>query len=241
MNETEPDSIPKPNSTQHENKNENKNQSLEVIYLHGFASGPKSAKAVFFAQKLAELEIKVHIPDLNQPSFEFMTLSSQLQVVRETLEQIPHDRSLVLIGSSMGGLIATMTAKHTNNLKALVLLAPGFGLAKRWPALFGEQSLNDWKEKGWLDVFNYAAGKPQPLSYKFFEDIANHQTDELLVNIPTIIFHGKGDETVPISASERFADRNHQYARLYTLDDDHQLLASTEYMWRQCNELLGSL
>ena len=43
--------------------------SLEVIYLHGFASGPSSTKAVYFARKLEALGINTTIPDLNWPEF----------------------------------------------------------------------------------------------------------------------------------------------------------------------------
>ncbi len=227
----------------------------EVIYLLGFASDPKSSKAIFFKNKLAEIGIKTHVPDLNVPSFEAMTLSSQLGVVDDVAKSIEGTTPIVIIGSSMGGLLATIKAAEIQstetkaakrsdlNLKALILLAPGFGLAKRWPQLFGEQNLDTWKERGVLDVFNYAVEKTLPLSYKFYEDIINHVTDtELLrASVPTLIFHGRADETVPFTESETFAERNPDFVTLYPLDDDHQLLASLEDIWSPCKELLRSL
>ena len=219
------------------------NDQLEVIYLHGFASGPKSSKAVFFAEKLTQMKISVQIPDLNAPDFQNMTLSTQLRVVKEVVEGLPKRKAKLLIGSSMGGLLATMQAAQMSdlNLKALILLAPGFGLAKRWPELFGEQNLLTWNERGVLDVFNYAVGKSLPLNYKFFEDISKHETENLTVEVPTLIFHGRADETVPITESESFVRRNRQHAKLYALDDDHQLLHSLEHIWQPCKELLSSL
>lgn len=217
------------------------NSNLIAVYLHGFASGPSSSKAVFFSKRLSEIGIRTLVPDLNRPSFEKMTLTSQLQVVQEMIHSLPAGTELLLIGSSMGGLLATMQAKAVANLKALILLAPGFGLTKRWPVLFGVETINSWKEKGSIDVFHYAAGKNLPLSYAFFEDINKHQTDHLRVKVPTLLFHGKSDETVPIYESELFAERNAEYVELLTLDDDHQLLSSLKHMWSHSQGFLSKL
>ena len=166
-------------------------RDLSVIYLHGFASGPKSSKAIYFADRLRARGIDTVVPDLNQPNFQQMTLTSQLKEVERTIGQTPRNKRLVIIGSSMGGLLATLKACEVKNFAGLILLAPGFGLRKRWPELIGEQNLKLWKESGTLDVFNYAVGKKVPLNYKFFEDIDKYETDELRVKIPTIIFHGQ--------------------------------------------------
>jgi pimeloyl-ACP methyl ester carboxylesterase len=214
---------------------------LSIIYLHGFASGPKSSKAVYFARELSALGIQILVPDLNAPDFEHLTLTSQLEITRRTLDQIPKERRIVMIGSSMGGLIATLVAPETKNLAGLILLAPGFGLNKRWTSLLGEDALAAWKKNGHAEVFNFAAGKKLPLHYGFFDDISKYETEELRVNVPTLIFHGKADDTVPIFESEAFARRNQNYAKLHTIDDDHQLLSSLEYMWISSKEFLSSL
>jgi pimeloyl-ACP methyl ester carboxylesterase len=218
-----------------------RNRQLSVIYLHGFASGPKSSKAVYFARELSALGVQTIIPDLNAPDFEHLTLTSQLEVTRRAIDQIPTIRRIVLIGSSMGGLVATLTAPDTKNLAGLILLAPGFGLNKRWTSLLGEEALSSWKKNGSAEVFNYAAGKKLPLHYDFFDDINKYETDELTVSVPTLIFHGKADDTVPISESEVFAKRNQDYVQLRTMDDDHQLLSSLEHMWMSSKEFLSSL
>jgi pimeloyl-ACP methyl ester carboxylesterase len=214
---------------------------ISIIYLHGFASGPKSSKAVYFARELAALGVQTNIPDLNAPDFEHLTLTGQLDVTRRAINEIPTDRRIVLIGSSMGGLVATLMAPQTKNLAGLILLAPGFGLNKRWTSLLGEEALNHWKKNGSAEVFNYAAGKKLPLHYDFFDDINKYETDELTVSVPTLIFHGKSDDTVPISESEVFAKRNQDYVQLHSMDDDHQLLSSLEHMWLSSKDFLSSL
>jgi alpha-beta hydrolase superfamily lysophospholipase len=205
---------------------------MKALYLHGFASGPQSSKAVFFAEKLGARGIETAVPDLNQPSFEEMTLSTQLDVVRKTLDSLPADEPKILIGSSMGGLLATMVSGQVKNLRLLLLLAPGFGLNKRWPELFGAQTLETWKNTGKLDVYHYAFNKTLPLGYAFFEDINNHDTENLSVHVPTIVFHGLDDQTVPIAESEAFTKHNSRHVTLYPLDDNHQLISSLEHMWK---------
>src|SRR5271170_6222131 len=51
---------------------------VNFLYLHGFASGPGSTKAQYFLAQFQELGIELHIPDLNQPSFADITVSSRL-------------------------------------------------------------------------------------------------------------------------------------------------------------------
>jgi pimeloyl-ACP methyl ester carboxylesterase len=198
---------------------------MTYLYLHGFASGPSSSKAQFFRDKLNEMAVNVCVPDLNQPAFEDLTLTSQMQIIDNLCDHCPDSTRLVMIGSSMGGLLATMKSQSMPNLAALILMAPGFGLLKRWPAV------EEWQERGTIEVFHYAYGRTESLSYQFIEDARKHQTEDFQVRVPTLVFHGRDDTTVPISESEIFARENPEYVELHVLDDDHQLLNSLEYIW----------
>ena len=51
----------------------------EYAYLHGFASGPEGRKAQHFARWMERRGLQLHRPDLNQPSFERLTLSASLE------------------------------------------------------------------------------------------------------------------------------------------------------------------
>ncbi len=212
--------------------------SITVLYLHGFASGPSSTKAKFFADRLAAINVNVIVPDLNQPSFAKMTLSSQLAVAGHCLEAIDADTSLVIIGSSMGGLLATLVAQTLIPLQALVLLAPGFGLPRRWTQMLGAQGLEDWREQGTIDVFHHGLNITTKLNYDFILDAQKFSTNGLRVMIPTIVFHGKNDETVPLEESLEFGKNNPETVRLEVLDDDHQLLQSLEHIWLTTKEFI---
>ena len=47
---------------------------MNLIYLHGFASGPQSTKAQFFRRRFEELGIAMQIPDLSEGNFEGLTI-----------------------------------------------------------------------------------------------------------------------------------------------------------------------
>ncbi len=97
-----------------------------VIYLHGFASGPGSTKAQYFKTKFEQSGADVFLPDLNVPSFEQMTLSAQIETVKYVAGEIAQDREIILKGSSLGGLLATIASEKLSPVPdhKLILLAP---------------------------------------------------------------------------------------------------------------------
>lgn len=202
-----------------------------VFYLHGFASGPSSAKAKQFSEKLPQLGFRVIIPDLNKPTFEEMTLTSQLSEVEAQANSIEAKTGLVLIGSSMGGLIATLFAQNRPQVRALILMAPGFELIDRWEQWLGDAGLEKWRDDGIMLVDHHSYERKMPLKYQFLEDARQYDSDNLCVSVPTLLFHGKNDIVVPLASSLRFTKRNPQFVRLIELKDDHQLLRSMAHIW----------
>lgn len=209
-----------------------------VIYMHGFASGPSSTKAVHFDSKFKELGVEMIIPDLNYPSFESLTLTRQLNSVRELIEKVSHDVPIILIGSSMGGLIAALAAESRKTVAALILMAPGFGIEKRWTRLVSDEGRINWEKNGVLDVYHYATKSNQPLGYSFVKDLTNYSTQELRVNVPTLVFHGTNDDVVPFDGSVRFAQANQELVKLIELDDGHELIAPLDQIWSTSQSFL---
>lgn len=210
----------------------------QCIYLHGFASGPASTKAMFFSSQLRKLGLTVHVPDLNGSSFSDLTLTSQLDIVRRTAEVIPSDADLVLVGSSMGGLIATLYAQQSERVKALVLLAPGFGLSRRWHQMLKPEEFAYWRIDGTLDVYNYAVDRKLPLKYSFVEDAESYRTDDLVINVPALVLHGINDDVVPIIESEAFARTNTKWVDFHQLNSDHDLTDCIETVWTLSEKFL---
>jgi hypothetical protein len=189
-----------------------------ILYLHGFASSPSSAKARFFRERLEDAGARVHIPDLAAGDFEHLTITGQLAVVERAAAGDP----ISLIGSSMGGYLAALyAARHPETVRA-VLLAPAFGFARRWAESFGAARVDEWRRTGAIYVHHYGEGRDSRLGCQLIDDGASYE-DYPDFRQPALIFHGAHDDVVPARYSEHFA-ATHPNARLETLDSDHQLL-----------------
>ena len=195
-----------------------------ILYLHGFASGPSSSKARFFRERLERAGASVEIPDLAAGDFENLTISGQLAV----MEHAARGRPMALMGSSMGGYLAALYAARHPEVTRLVLLAPAFGFARRWPARLGQNVADEWRARGHMDFFHYGENRMRSLSYGLLED-ADRYEDFPSFSQPALIFHGASDDVVPVQASEEFAAA-HPNARLEVLQSGHELLNVLEHM-----------
>lgn len=209
------------------------NPQPRLVYLHGFASGPSSSKARFFAERAADAGVSLEIPDLVEGGFENLTITGQLAVVERTLAGEP----AVLFGSSMGGYLAALYAAAHPEAAALILLAPAFDFARRWVERLGPVETARWKETNWLPVFHYGENREARVGYRLLEDAGRYDPYPR-VSQPIAIFHGRHDDVVPIGLSEEFVRRT-PTAELHALDSDHQLLNVTGWMWEQSRRFLA--
>src|SRR5688572_23811736 len=91
-----------------------------LLYLHGFASGPRSAKGTAFDAHFTPRGVPVERLDLRVPSLEHLRLSAMLEVTRAAIGG-PGDRA-VIVGSSLGGLTAARLAERDPRVSGLILL-----------------------------------------------------------------------------------------------------------------------
>lgn len=196
---------------------------------------------MFFQSHLSKVGVETLLPDLNGSDFVQLTLSSQLEIIAQTLENRANKNPPVVIGSSMGGLLATLCAQRYRFIRGLVLLAPGFGLSRRWLELLGDEGLQAWQENGFTEVFHYGLNRNSKLNYSFITDAQNYSTDSLLVTIPTLVFHGQADNTVPVAESIAFGEANPGTVTLRILDSDHSLIDQLDKIWKETLSFLYSL
>ncbi|HEY1217720.1 MAG: YqiA/YcfP family alpha/beta fold hydrolase [Bryobacteraceae bacterium] len=189
-----------------------------ILYLHGFASGPGSNKARFFEHSLAAAGAQMTALDLARGDFEHLTITGQLQAVDEAAAGEP----VALIGSSMGGYVAALYAARHAEATRLVLLAPAFGFARRWPERLGPSAVENWRRTGWMEVFHFADGRHHAISYALLEDGAQYEDYPDFAQ-PALIFHGAQDDVVPAELSRRFV-AGHPNAVLEVVDSAHQML-----------------
>lgn len=199
-----------------------------IAYLHGFASSPQSRKGVWLREALAAEGLHVELPDLNVPSFAALTASGALTAVdamdAARRAENPAAPPWLLVGSSMGGYLAALwAARNPTRVRTLVLLCPGFDMARRWAALLGDEAMATWERAGALP-FPDAAGQSTPLHWGFVND-GRALPPKPAPPCPTVIVHGRRDEQVPIDSSRAMA-AEHAQIRLIEVDDDHGLMAS---------------
>jgi hypothetical protein len=208
------------------------------LYLHGFASSPGSTKARLFRQHLLELGISTHTPALDRGDFEHLTLSSQRAIIDPIYQQCPAGEPVVIIGSSMGGYLAALTATRTP-VAALVLLAPAVDFAARWRERLGPEKVAAWKASGYEETFHYGQQRNARISYALLEDAAQHEPWPR-VSAPTLVLHGIKDDIVPQERVERWVRMNPS-ARLQLLDTDHEMSDSLETIWRESRAFLAQI
>lgn len=203
--------------------------AMPILYLHGFASGPRSTKGVAFQGRFPEIELL----DLRVPSLSHLRLSAMIDVVRARVAE-----RTVIVGSSLGGLTAARVAERDPRVVALVLLAPAFQLAARWRQMLGAE-FDEWKRTGWREVTDYTTGGTARVDFGFIEDIEAIDVGYPDVRVPTLVLHGRNDETVPIEHSRTFAGRSN--VKLIELDDGHELVASLPTLLAETEQFLAGL
>ena len=190
-----------------------------VLYFHGFASSPASAKITALRPLLEPRGIELITPDLNAPSFEQLDWDA---IVQRGVAEARRVQPVAMVGSSLGALVAIAVAKHGINVP-LVLIAPALGVARRW-----SEKLPDGDP---VIVFNHARGENASIHRAFFLQMANlHVDDEPPANVVTAIM-GRDDETVPFSMVRETWDRWQlpPPSRFIEIPaGDHSLVAETE-------------
>jgi predicted esterase YcpF (UPF0227 family) len=214
---------------------------MNYLYLHGFASSPKSTKARYMQQQFEQIGLTLHAPDLNLTDFSTVTLSKQLDYLDRTYL---HDHEpLAIIGSSLGGFLAVQLAAQNPLVQKLVLLAPAFGFSHRLANALGTENISKWQQDGNFEIYHYGLKRNVNLQFQFFADAQNYAGDnseeKLTRSLPILIFHGIHDEVVPFSLSEEFAKRRSQVT-LKLLDDDHALGNDLESIWQDIKQFLAT-
>ncbi len=206
------------------------------LYLHGFASSPKSSKAKYLRDRFAEINLNLEVLDLNQGDFTHLTLTRQIQQTAAAVTA--SENPVTLIGSSFGALTCAWVAQQQPQVKNLVLLAPAFGFPHSWYSRLSPKQIEQWRNSGYLGIYHYGKGREIPLKYNFLQDADNYPLSGLKRSLPTMIIHGTNDNVVPIQVSRDYA-KQHSEVKLIELDSDHGLNDSQEKIWQLIKDFLN--
>jgi len=206
---------------------------MNILYLHGFASGPQSTKGVAFEKHFAAKGIAIERLNLRVPSFEHLRLSAMLATVQAAIAD-----SAILIGSSLGGLTAARVAERDPRVRAVILMAPAFQLVARWREQLGAE-WDTWRATGWREVADYTTGGMAKIDFGFVEDVEAVDVGYPDVRVPTLILHGTQDDVVPIERSRTFASGK-PWVRLVELADGHELVHSLPTLLAESETFLAA-
>ena len=210
---------------------------MHAIYLHGFASSPQSTKRTFLAGRLAEHGIRMEAPDFNAPDFSTLTVTRMLRQATDAIDHV-NDGEVVLIGSSLGGFVSVQAAMaRPGRVDRMVLLAPALDFSGNRLRDLGDRGIEEWEASGQLNVFHYGFGRVMPVHYDLYTDACGYECAGASLSMPIQIFQGRRDTAVSPEAVERWAS-SRPNVELHMLDDDHQLTASLELIWRRMKGFL---
>jgi pimeloyl-ACP methyl ester carboxylesterase len=157
---------------------------MKVLYLHGFASSPQSAKLVAL-QKVLSSDIELSSPDLNAPSFEKLDFEAMMTRALDDARRVPPD---VIVGSSLGAIVALEVVRR-GVVAPLILIAPAIGIGERWASKL--------RPGDPIEVFNYARNAQALIHRAFFEQMANVHPESEPPATRVVAFMGRKDEKVP--------------------------------------------
>ncbi len=189
-----------------------------VVLCHGFLSNKNSNTNRALTPRLIERGIATFRFDFlgqgeSQGRFEEITVTAALDQGRAAMELVSSMgyRRLGLVGSSFGGLIATLAAgeapEHGAPLLALGLKCPVPDFPEMLRLEFGEAGMERWKETD--DIPNVTGGtEPIALRFAFYIDSLAHDAYKAAeaIRAPVLIVQGDADKHVPLHQCRRLYD-----------------------------------
>jgi carboxylesterase len=195
-----------------------------VLLLHGFGDTPQTLR--YLAEHLHRAGYTAHVPLLpghgrTLREFGRSRAEDWVRAAREELEALrARVADVALVGLSMGGALAARLAAESDDLRALVLIAPylwmpvtlrrlarahlAWGLVAPYVAARGERSIRDPAEA--VRGLAYGACTPR-LLYELSRVVDHAERSLPRVSAPTLVIQSREDNRVAPAIAERALQR----------------------------------
>ena len=204
-----------------------------LIWLGGFRSDMLGTKAEFLDQWAAEngrafLRFDYSGHGESAGVFEEGSIGEWAADALAVFDALSHGPQ-ILVGSSMGGWIATLLAlKRPERIAAIVFIAPAPDFTEKlmWPA-FSEAQRETIMREGRLEQPSDYSDEPEIITRKLIEDGREHLVmhGTIAINCPVRILQGMKDDAVPFRHALTFAGmlESRDVELTLTKDGDHRL------------------
>ena len=208
------------------------------ILCHGFLSSKTSSTNNALTRMLIDQGIATFRFDFfgqgeSEGPFERITVSLAVEQAQRAVDLMRERgyRHIGLMGSSFGGLVATLTASQRTDLVCLALKCPVVDFAEELRLEFGDDGMAQWKATGTIP--NIMGGSDRiALHYAFYEDALRQiaYVPARLITAPTVIVQGDSDEQVPLHQSQQLYEALQIKKHLELLPGaDHQFTKGTDF------------
>ena len=209
-----------------------------AVLCHGFLSGKRSATnrtltRLLTAQGIATFAFDFFGQGDSEGPFEALTTMTAVAQTHAALDLVRQKgfRQLGLMGSSFGGLVATLTAAQRHDLACLALKCPVVDFAEELRLTLGEAEMAAWESTGTIPNIMGGAERIR-LHYAFYEDCLRRIAYEpaKTITAPTLIVQGDQDECVPLHQSQQLAAALTCRTHMELLPGaDHQFTKSADF------------
>jgi len=165
-----------------------------LYYIHGYLSEPNSTKGTLIKRALNVIPLKYRDCEPEE-----LIVSD---CVNRILEQIKSDEDAILIGSSLGGLLAAKVALNASNVNTIILLNPA------------------------IIPLSEDISKIQDLPHHIVVEMQDERLFKEKIRAKIFILAGTLDDTVPNWWAVEFAKT--QQATIKFLHDDHSFTQNME-------------
>jgi uncharacterized protein len=209
-----------------------------AVLCHGFLSSKTSTTNNTLTRMLIDRGIATFRFDFfghgeSQGPFEQITNTLAVEQALAALDLVRREgyRKIGLMGSSFGGLIATLVAAQRTDLACLALKCPVVDFAEELRLEFGEEEMARWKATDTVpDILG--SSNRVALRYAFYEDCLRRIAYDPARSItaPTVIVQGDQDEHVPLHQSRKLYEALRVIKHLEMLPGaDHQFTKGEDF------------
>lgn len=190
----------------------NQTKAPLIVLLHGFVGSKVGEHRLFVKAarhfiKEGYAVIRFDFSGCGESDGDYadVTVTKQLQEVQAVLNAATamkevDARNIIMIGHSLGGAIASLTAAQDHRIKKLILWSPVGKPFEDITSILGSEACESAYEKGKVDYHGFY------VSRSFLEDLKHHHPIKAIRSYtgPALIIHAKEDEDIPKEHAARY-------------------------------------